>query len=529
MPYVRRAVASARPDPRNPRGYAALLWGFVFVACAVTTGKVHIRGDSNLMCLAASSIADHGNLDIPGGVRDDAVLGADGLYYTNYPLGAILQCAPALGLRWLAREADERDGALEHFAVGLTPSAVTAFLALALFFLGRRLGFPLGVSTAVALLAVFSSPVWAYSRQLYSENLQGLMLVLSILTWIKVREQPTKWMFTLGGAVLGGLIHTKTPFFVVPLVVVFWFFAGEPSWRRTRDFLIFGALGALPFLVAWGWYNDLRFGSWLALGYSNQRAATIGFGTPFLAGAHGLLFGSGKSLFLYAPLALLALFGVPALHRADRRSFWLMAVPVIALFVVTAKWWAWSGDWGWAPRLLVPAYPVLFVPLFYVAQRRGVFRAAFVLLAVAGVVVNGLGCIIDDSYYIQTVARVSQAGLNIGVGPDPVRDDLVLVHFVPEFSPPVGHAWLLHAYVEGWEPTGWYPWKGIGIPAWRLTFDPTPTYLNSWHDGEGLAWKITAGCLALLALLAAAMAALGVRARRLSAAGRGDSRPPPPV
>jgi hypothetical protein len=57
---------------------------------------------------------------------------------------------------------------------------------------------------------------------------------------------------------------------------------------------------------------------------------------------------------------------------------------MLILVVITSAWWAWHGVWGWGPRLLVPALPMLgAVASLLIAQWRRSIGAAFVMLSVA--------------------------------------------------------------------------------------------------------------------------------------------------
>ena len=70
-----------------------------------------------------------------------------------------------------------------------------------------------------------------------------------------------------------------------------------------------------PILVAIllvGAYNAVRFGSPAETGYGETAQA---FTTPLYIGLYGLLLSPGKSVFLYAPILLAAIFGWFPLRR----------------------------------------------------------------------------------------------------------------------------------------------------------------------------------------------------------------------
>jgi hypothetical protein len=288
--------------------------------------------------------------------------------------------------------------------------------------------------------------------------------------------------------------------------------------RAERDLprvLGYGALGVLPGALAFLLYNQARYGSPLVLGYDIGRDGSIGFGTPLLAGLHGLLFSPGKSVFLYAPLLLLAVPGALRMARERRRELYVLALPVLFTLLAAARWWAWSGDVAWGPRLLVPVLPLAFVPaLFALPGPSRVRRALFAALCALGLYVGFLGVAFRPFQYVAVAQEATRVTLGKG-DPGKMRDVPITLHHVPELSPLVGHHWLLGRALagEGWDADSDYPWRSLGIDAWRPRHDPGPKYFNFWFHEPG------AG--ALIALNLAALAASLVWFGRLFRAVRG--------
>jgi hypothetical protein len=513
-------------DPRSRRAVrlaGLVLWFAIFVAIAITTGRVHIRGDASQMCAAASSVADHGWFDIPV-TRGDVLRGPDGKGYSKYPLLTVVQCMPALGLRDIGRALDDRETPSEWFFTGLVPAAVTATVGLFFFLIALELGFSAGIGAYAALAVVFATPIWAYGRELYSENIQAALLLTML--WALLLAERTlhkRWLFA-AGAFAGLLLLTKAPHAMMPGVALAMFYAMREPLRRYRDLVIFGTLGALPFVVLFVLYNYLRFGDPLDQGYGDPRTEMLGWSTPWYSGLHGLLFSPGKSVFLYAPIVAFGVIGLPALWRLHRATFVYVVLPSAVLFALMSKWWSGLGDWGWGPRLVVPVIPLLVLPaLFRLAHGRVWWRAIAHGAVVLGLVVNTLGIAIDHSQYIGLVSNVTSGSLQVS-NRMRVRDDLVIVHYVPEFSPIVGHLWMLDVYLTGWDSQTWVPWKSLNVPAWELRSDPTPPWLNSWSDGSALAWAVIAFGWLVVGLLLAILWWLARRLGRTSATG---ARGPP--
>jgi hypothetical protein len=169
------------------------------------------------------------------------------------------------------------------------------------------------------------------------------------------------------------------------------------------------------------WHNAARFGSPLNSGYSDE-----GFTTPLYVGLYGLLFSSGKSIFLYAPPVLLGLPGLAWLWRRRPAEALLAGGVGLVTLLYSAAWWAWYGGWSWGPRFLVPVLPLLILPIGAVLLARGWARWALALLAAAGVAVQALGVLIDFNAYIDEIT-----------GGDPANEYRYL--FLPWLSPLIGH------------------------------------------------------------------------------------------
>ncbi len=75
-------------------------------------------------------------------------------------------------------------------------------------------------------------------------------------------------------------------------------------------------------------------------------------------GAGGMLFAFGRSLFIYAPIMLVAIPGLWLLRRPAGMRAWLVVTP-LAILLLHGAWWSWWGGWSWGPRFLTPVLPLL--------------------------------------------------------------------------------------------------------------------------------------------------------------------------
>jgi hypothetical protein len=347
---------------------------------------------------------------------------------------------------------------------------------------------------------VFTTPLWGAGRSLYSEALQAMLTVWTLVVWLRARDGKRRFTFFVGGLLFGMCLNTKVLLGVLPLAVLIdqW----HERWDRTRLISFACAvLGVLPWLALAAGYSYLRYGNVLSQGYGAERDASMGFNVPLWSGLYALLFSSGKSVFLYAPLLVASVYGVPSLWRSQRRDLWLLAIPCLFLLLTAAKWWDWSGDWGWGPRLLTPVIPLGCIPALVALERRGIPRNAFVLLAAAGFAVQALSVIVSTTLYLQQMQPRNVAALGTRNGFE-VRDDLLLLHFVPEMSPIAGQAFLVQRYFsdEKWTKDTPYPWQTLAVSKFAPRNDPTPRAHDLWFDKTPFALGLEAALVVLILL-----------------------------
>jgi hypothetical protein len=490
---------------RRRHSLFGLVWLFVFVATALTGGRNPSRGDAQQMCMTASSLLNRGSLAITQ-VRNDVERAPNGRYYTKYPLLCVIQCIPALLLRNALRALDPGDPALETWLLALVPHALSATLALAILQLALELGASASTGTWLALAVLFTTPLWSAGRSLYSEILQCLLGVYLTLMALRMRQASRRSAFITAGVLCGLAINTKIVLAIWPIAILI----DQSRERLDRERLVnlFACTlpGVLVGAIVWCAYNQLRFGQWFAQGYNNARDGTLGFSVPLASGLYGLLLSSGKSVFAYAPILVGSLFVLPHWWRTRRRDLLLLAVPVVFMLGITARWWSWGGDWAWGPRLIFPIIPLCALPLIELSKSPTLARrASSSLLAAAGFYVQVLGISVDPGVFLYDAAPIVRAVAG-QYDPNTLRDGLVAVHFVPELNPIVAQQWLLTRYLTNaeWNAGSDYPWRSLGIPSWRPQEDPTPSRLDFWIErGSSVAaWTLEVVLVLATAFLA---------------------------
>jgi hypothetical protein len=338
---IRKPSALARespPEPVTPRTERRILmWLFVIAAATfLIFQEGAITGyDGGTMYEVTKSMVEQGDVAISD--EWNTLPGRDGRQYGRYGIGLSLFSAIPYMAAWpLAQFSGDSDQVLEA-AVSSAMPLITALLVVALYLLGRQMGARIGASILVAVGAVAGTFVLPYSKEFFAEQLAALFTVVAFERLLVGRA-------VASGLALGAATLTRPQQALLAPVLVL------VAWRRGGISEAIRAMaGIAPGVLITLLYNHLRFGQPFSFGYED-----VGFTTPFMDGATGLLFNPLKSIFLFAPIIIVIPFAIRHLWQRDRTAFALITSNLAITFVLTATWFAWHGGWSWGPRLLLP-------------------------------------------------------------------------------------------------------------------------------------------------------------------------------
>jgi hypothetical protein len=373
---------------RRPVLYALGIAAFVIafttderVFGLVTDGQIMTRTAYGMSALGEIGIARGHPVDIarPAG---DAV--------TRYGMGPSLVRVPVTALAGPFENAfglgsSQTLFVLEQILLVLLAAAAAGALA-------RAFGAEAAGTRRAILAAAIASPLWAYAGSDWSEPLQaacvgGAFACAALATQEGVSPRSASTLAAFAGVGAGFALLSKSILIVLfPCVFAVLWFGSERSARARRA--LAACAGWLALAALWLVFEVVRFGRPFA-SYSGER-----FSHPVLDGIWRLTVGPNKGLFLYFPLALLAVPGVVRLARARRALAFALSGFSLFLLVTTAAWWSWDGTSGWGPRLLVPLVPLLAGLAIIGSQAMPplVFRALFGI----GVLVNAVGALQPD-------------------------------------------------------------------------------------------------------------------------------------
>jgi len=461
------------PHPGRPR-WRTLLCLFLLLNCLfilASSGRVRVT-DEVAAIYQVESLLDRGDTSVPQALESKLFYGkVDQLgkpRAPNLPLQAVLAVPWQIAGRGLARVPGVPEGArnLVRDCITVFSSATFAALAASLFFLLlRSAGTTERSAATITLLTALATPLVAYSAYFFPEPLAVALLLGA--AWALFAEGgrgeiPAR-RAVLGGVALGLLPWLRPAHVVAAPLFILCVLASE----RKRCYVTAVIVAVLVgfFGMALLLRNDALFNDPFDFGY--PPAAEGGkqlnaFSTPLGTGLRGFLLSPGKSLFLFAPPVLLALWGIPKLWRQNRDLTFVCTLTLPVYVLLYSTYAQWEGGYCVGPRYLLPPCLLLCAALGPALANSGPrLRRVALVLFVAGFLVQGIS--------MATSFLEDQAG---GAYYD------AQWNYRLSYNPLVGQAKLLWKYATSPQPAA----LGLGFDRWFL-------YL---HKGGVSGWLLAA-------------------------------------
>jgi hypothetical protein len=397
---VESVLAGSRAAARR-----TALWLFVCLNCfylLTSTGRVRTV-DEYLTLFETESLVLRGSLTVPQAVQARTFYGKYDLNReprAPYPPGHVLAAAPwyAAGRYVLARlpgVPEKSTDLILGFAVTLSSATFSALAAALAFLLYCELGTGAGLALFSTTLLALATPLYSYSGWFFSEPLAAALIAgAALVLFGRAAEEPVPPPAALlAGMLLGYAVFTRFTHLLAGILFVIAVLLrdGRRGLRAAVTVAVFSFLGLFALLAL----NYSHFGNAFEFGYpemaeGGKRLNT--FETPLSVGLFGFLFSPGKSVFLFAPPILLALYGLPTLWRRDRGLAAAAALTPLAYLLFFARYTQWEGGYCFGPRYLVPPLALLCLALGPALAGAGprLRRAAMVLL-LAGFLVQSVG------------------------------------------------------------------------------------------------------------------------------------------
>ena len=397
-----REVVAAGPRPFAPvwtsrtwLASAALLW----VACTAVyfltaPGRIDMF-DGGVRHDVTESLIEIG---VPA-VRDTwfpGIPGRGGYRYAWYELGSSITAMPFV---MLASRLGRGSLEARQFAFAMTSVPFAAGVVVLMFFIFGRLHCSVPSALRWSLVVGFCTMLWPYAGSSFDATLQAFWLTLAI--WGAVEA--------MAGASISWAIASAVAFCMLVNIQESYLVLGASAaavfpvtWSRVRDRLtdprfVVVTAGVIIGIALIAAANVLRYGNPLTTG----RAITGGphgvFGNPVI-GLAGLLISPAKSVFLYSPVAVVAVVGLYRLlaREAHRLAPVGACVAIHLALIATLRFW--HGEWAWGPRYLVATLPLVSIGLPFAFQA-GAFRYLNAALCAAGLIVQVLAISVDHQRY----------------------------------------------------------------------------------------------------------------------------------
>lgn len=218
-----------------------------------------------------------------------------------------------------------------------------------------------------ALIMGLATPITPYAQAFYGHIPAAACLVGALALLALSTGSLSRWSLVGIGVLLGLAMVIEYPAALVALPIALWAVA-----RERQRAVVYGLLGALPALIILVAYDLLAFGTLLPVGYEHsalwQDQHSAGFMSityPHWDAIWGLSFSSYRGLFFFSPVLLLSLPGIWLLwrKRSSRPISIVSGVGFALTFLFFASSIMWWGGFAAGPRYLVPAIPMLAIPL----------------------------------------------------------------------------------------------------------------------------------------------------------------------
>lgn len=271
---------------------------------------------------------------------------------SGYNFGTGLMNAPFYGA---ARVLEALGGPARGLAASITvASIVWALLAIALS-AGIVAQLQLRSSGTASVMAAFGTPLWYYASfsPSYTHAADAAAFSLAAAALLRVFSGAgVRWQLGCGAAL--GLLVAVRPFNAAAALGAV---IGLAVFRRTREAVGIALTTAACFAAL--------LGVPLALGTSLRRRAD----GQLIAGSHlrfspltpvRMLFTEHRGLFLWSPLAVLAVVGIVLLLRRnalDRPFVVTLTLMVVLLLASYAAFAVWDGGWSYSARYLAAPLP----------------------------------------------------------------------------------------------------------------------------------------------------------------------------
>jgi hypothetical protein len=343
--------------------------------------------------------------------------GRGGQIFSWYGIGQSLLMLPAdLVATWVSRwnifSGYEDDPAVRSILVSYSTNILLNVLtALIAFRFLRQLRFEVKESVFGVLTLMFCTTHLHYTQNMQENNFIMLLTLAGFSYQYEWLRSGRRRALYIGSAALGLNLLTRVTTALdliaagILLLAVLWFEHVRVTeiWRRVVQYCKVAAPFYIVFALIERAYTFYRFETWtgtylpIFARESRMQDPTLPpnfpWSTPLHEGILGALFQPEKSIFLFDPLLVLALFLIVLLWKrlgAEVRAYAVTSVFLLAAYIAFyARYTYWAGDFSWGDRYVstaVEMVALLGIPLmlrYRINLRRWVWQAGMALIVVS--------------------------------------------------------------------------------------------------------------------------------------------------
>lgn len=292
------------------------------------------------------------------------------------------------------------------------------------------------LATLAGLCFLFTTPAFAYAASLYQHHISTFLLLVSLVALIKLPRFLALSIVWFSCA-LAMTIDFPNVFFFFPvgLYALGKFFDISETAKKIsiklRVLLVLSFVMLVPPLMFFTWFNYNSYGNPLQLSGTlpavkaideagkptapqgerlenvaylinpelQDKEAVKFFNTRFLVnGFHTHFLSLDRGAVVYAPLMLLAIFGIPLVFKKNKNITTLLLAIVLVNVVLYSMWGDPYGGWAFGSRYFIPTYAIMSIFLAALLDKysKSVFLLIFIPLAIYATSVNTFGALTSN-------------------------------------------------------------------------------------------------------------------------------------
>lgn len=313
---------------------------------------------------------------------------------------------------------------------------VTAILLAFIYLFSRILCYSVKVSIVVSLLLGFTTMLWTYAVEGFSEPLAFLLLFLSMI-FIVLYDRHCKNSYICWSVVflfLAVLTKVYYAMFIIPVIIYFFITCFKSKdIKKIMHSILAAFITALPFMALILLTNKIKTNSYFTIGYINYSGniKTTYAIMNYITGLYGHFISSGKSIFLYNPVIVLSLLAISDFYKKYKNESIMFLNCFIISMILFAPIFYWYGGLCWGSRYIYPLLPLMMLFLGEILSNNkfGVIKKNILpFLIIIGILIQ-IPSVMSGYFYWYDIMKKSN-----------IDEEKIL--FVPKYSPLVG-SWVI--------------------------------------------------------------------------------------